>query len=1017
MKRLLYLFIALFAAAAVIQAAETPISKGKDFWFSFPPNYHNSYSSDDSLYVFITSVVPTTGNIQVRNINGTVSNHPFTITDPLKMFTFSVNYFYYELRGFNIANGDTYTNQGETVAKQYFHITSNDDVTVYALSSASMTSDAMLVLPTKVLGKDYLVMSFSSDGRGSSEISFTPSQFHIVATENNTTVDISPSAATYIYGVIPQQVILNQGDSYLVQALVNTTNSFLDLTGSSVRSDKPIVVFGSQQRATVPKITNAGLNPSRDILLEQIPSLNFWGVNAFLIPFSASSYEENRYKDMFRILSANDDTKIYINGALKTTLDKGKFYEDSLVIAATVTSDKPILVAQFRRTSGYGSSIEGIGDPFMLIVPPVEQYLKNCRVINAQKYDFLGGLFTEQYITIVAKTSALATTLLDRTAIPDSCFTSIPNSLYSYANIDVADGVHDIESSDPMQVYVYGYGTANSYGYLGGMNFDPKDFNAPDIEYSINCYELTGSVTEKRNFDSGLETVYLKGTSSENVVVDIDPIVNSDSIRFNAQLIDQYKDGKFTIYAKDSAGFVSEKEIIIPGYTIRVVGPDPLIIVKTLRYTLNGGSTINGKIALENIGSAQQKIVSINHINSNFSYDYNVPKTIDAAGTDSIKFVFTNPDGQTIYVDTVYIVTECGRYMACIIIVEVKQATDCISLFFDYPKFDPLDNLALVDDAQYDSEYILLTASKANQRAAVWYKNPVALDSGFVAFFTFSLRYGVSNGLSDGSEPGADGVAFVITGNSPDIGFNGAGIGYDGIVNSLAVEFDTFKNDSTQIHNYYDPNGNHVAVQCNGVDSNTSKHILGVNLGINTDIITMRADGTKYNAKIEYLSSQKRLSVYLDTTSKFEKAALVLEQFDLPRLLNLIDGKEAFVAITSSTGYCYENQRLESWKMCRKYVPVNDVEDNAGNESGYVKVYPNPVSIDGFVEIKTVKNAIIDVSLNDQTGNKVMNLTSGFCPADVYKIPFNTSKLAQGSYFLIVNIDGKSEVYPVVVVK
>ncbi|NYC32247.1 hypothetical protein B0H42_004878 [Clostridium saccharobutylicum] len=42
--------------------------------------------------------------------------------------------------------------------------------------------------------------------------------------------------------------------------------------------------------------------------------------------------------------------------------------------------------------------------------------------------------------------------------------------------------------------------------------------------------------------------------------------------------------------------------------------------------------------------------------------------------------------------------------------------------------------------------------------------------------------------------PGADGIVFVINNNTNGLGTEGAGIGYQGITNSIGIEFDTYDN-------------------------------------------------------------------------------------------------------------------------------------------------------------------------------------------------------------------------------
>lgn len=122
------------------------------------------------------------------------------------------------------------------------------------------------------------------------------------------------------------------------------------------------------------------------------------------------------------------------------------------------------------------------------------------------------------------------------------------------------------------------------------------------------------------------------------------------------------------------------------------------------------------------------------------------------------------------------------------------------------------------------------------ETASAWFKIPnvgnpnlgqQVVNSGFTTYFKFQIH---NAGIC--CTPG-DGFAFVIqTASSAALGGGFGGIGYAGISNSLAVEFDTFQN-----LNLSDPNANHVAVQSCGTGANSAAHIVGnclVGSGINS---------------------------------------------------------------------------------------------------------------------------------------------------------------------------------------
>ena len=518
LSKRIYLFALLFLLVFAKQANSQEIyfdSKGTDFWLTFLPNYHNyKYSGDpslkygDSLYIFITSDEPTSGKITYtdQSLNTRVQN--FTITNPNVIYIFKVSYFFYELLGFNDSSNSFERNQNEVVAKQSFHIESEKEITVYAHSQAVMTSDAFLVLPTDVLGNDYFALTYNSDGStdfNNVSLSSTPSQFAVVATEDETEVQITPSAPTYSNNLNPQNVRLSKGDVYLVQAKITSNNLNGDLTGSQIKSNKPIAVFAGQQRATVPiKVFNE--NASRDFLVSQIPPVKTWGKNAFLVPYFQEPNTTTRGDDLYRILAAYENTEVFINDVKIGELDRGGFFQGELTEPAKVTSNNPILVAQFKKTAGDGGN-QNLSDPFMMMIPPVEQFMKSYRFINIQAWEEGNIVYRNQYLTLISPNTSTNNITLDGTNINTSVFRPIPSSNYSYANIKVSDGIHNISAKEEVGIYIYGYGYANSYGYVGGMSFLPMDFTPPEIAYKINCFELEGFVYDSTFNDTGIKEI------------------------------------------------------------------------------------------------------------------------------------------------------------------------------------------------------------------------------------------------------------------------------------------------------------------------------------------------------------------------------------------------------------------------------------------------------------------------------------------------------------------------------
>ncbi|MBM2816493.1 MAG: Por secretion system C-terminal sorting protein [Ignavibacteria bacterium] len=237
---------------------------------------------------------------------------------------------------------------------------------------------------------------------------------------------------------------------------------------------------------------------------------------------------------------------------------------------------------------------------------------------------------------------------------------------------------------------------------------------------------------------------------------------------------------------------------------------------------------------------------------------------------------------------------------------------------------DSTDKLKFVSKANQAGKAIRLTEATAMTQSAMWYGNLVNAGKGFETVFSFRMSQGF-NATDDGSSPGAEGIAFVIQNSSlTALGFPAGNMGFAGISNSVAIEFDTYNN-KTDMN---DPDGNHVAVFCNGTNGNYAFHNSQFCLGTSSNIPQMRADNTLYYAKIDYNMEPGKLRVWLDNTGKFDGSpALTIDKFDLAKAINLDNGR-AYIGFTSATGDSYQIHEIQSWKYCSSNYYITGVPEN-----------------------------------------------------------------------------------------
>jgi hypothetical protein len=705
MSKLCIRVIQLFAILSIgisSSAQEFPDSKGRDFWMSFMPNWHNNENElaadpamqrEHQLYVYIGAERPTKGRVTWRRNDGSTLVDTFQITDVRNIVRLSKFYQNIELRGITPSGTGNlnYTNsQNETVALQSVHVEAEDDVTVYALNQATLTSEAFMVLPTDALSDDYMVVAYNSDVRMSGNVpgpNTTPSQFVVVASEDSTIVDITPSVGTVKNRTRETVSIrLDQGESYLVQA--DPRMGFLtDLTGSIVRASKPVAVFGGQQRAIVPiaQVDNLG---SRDCLIEQMTPIRTWGKSAYITPFARSSNEVNIGTDLYRVVAAFDSTEVFVDGNLAQMLMRGQYMERPLVQAHVITTSNPTSTVQYKKTAGIGggTDITRRGDPAMMLVPPAEQFMNQYRFISIQAYifDFVGGriqpvdsVYLEQWLNVVIPTVSLGSLVLDGVPIDQTKFLPIGNSAYSWAKLPMRDGVHEIKADTNFGIYVYGYGDANSYGYIGGMSFRPLDVYPPKLIGKVRCYEFDGVMTDSVLGDSRLQTYSVVSTPEMNTTYTVGSFTPPQpTLPIRISLKNRFLDGSAIVEIKDFVEQKSQFTIDIPGFTVApVTHRDDTSKVQTRNYVVPIGRVKCDSVEIENYGKYPQTITNVQMPGTMNLGLPQVPFTLQPGERVKIQFCHTGTE-QKIFEGPIRISDSCSERNVLNLIVEERLDRD-----------------------------------------------------------------------------------------------------------------------------------------------------------------------------------------------------------------------------------------------------------------------------------------------------------------------------------------------------
>ncbi len=409
------------------------------------------------MVVYITSDVNTTGVMEVGG-----ASIPFQVTaNAITNVTVPQSAY--------IGNVET------TISNKGIHITSLLPIVVYAHIYDQAVSGATLVLPTNTLGKDYYSLNYEQISNSPNSHSF----FFVVATEDNTEIEITPSVNTQgglKAGQASVPIKLNKGDIYQVfgiqTSILGSTTKGGDLTGTRIRSIstnsepcKKIAVFSGSGKMAIGCLNAAGLAGSADNLFQQVYPTASWGKTFITVPSKDRNY------DVYRIFKSDPTAIVTLNGTVipSASFINNFYYQFEGQTVNHIESDKAIQVVLYAVTQGKSincTNVPGdVGDPEMIFLNPLEQTLSQITMYSTQLH-----MIVKHFINIVIPTTAASSFKLDG-ALQASLFKPVTGKPeYSYAQIPVSAGTHNLLADAGFNAIAYGFGNAESYGYAAGAN-------------------------------------------------------------------------------------------------------------------------------------------------------------------------------------------------------------------------------------------------------------------------------------------------------------------------------------------------------------------------------------------------------------------------------------------------------------------------------------------------------------------------------------------------------------------
>ena len=496
-----FLLLTLFSTNAFSQGQ--PTTQGKEFWVSFGRN----------------AVSPGVVTVQVRLVATTTSNVTFSFTENSsynKTFTViagqALTYEFTE-QEMALIYHDVITTQK---TNKSLRVTSDADITVYAINVRSASTDATIVLPVNNYGTSYFALSYRATSYGDG--------YTIIANEDGTVISEDGSVVE----------TLSRGQVYSFYGGNN-----IDLTGRNLTSNKPFAMFTTNAGTQVPYNV-----PAADCLFQQLIPVQSWG-NTFLVPVTSSSYY-GRDRDRVRIIASQDGTTITrVGGTVKTDisgspnvvtslaspLNAGQFVELEISLAESgcfIQTNKPVAVASYlvgTHNFGYTS----IGDPAMAWIPPIEQNVTSSAIAPFFAVGSSVLRNDSHYALIVTPTATKGNTRVrigsgSLQPLSNGSWTDNAASGYSFYSMNFPstnNNTYHFENSAGFTILGYGFGNAESYYYLAAAStrkldaaFYVNDVHFQDVDgYSFcdNSYTIRAEVQFPMSASAGRIKWFIDG--------------------------------------------------------------------------------------------------------------------------------------------------------------------------------------------------------------------------------------------------------------------------------------------------------------------------------------------------------------------------------------------------------------------------------------------------------------------------------------------------------------------------
>ncbi|XP_038671270.1 uncharacterized protein LOC119975556 [Scyliorhinus canicula] len=240
---------------------------------------------------------------------------------------------------------------GNQTGKQTITVTSNENISLIALSGKSKAYNTFFTLPFTSLGTGYYIITYGMEDL------YNIKQFTIANSNEHVLITIIVSGS-----LIFNAVQFMEGQSFSFAMGPNEVVHFQsdkDLTGTKITSTKPVAVFSGGQCRTVTRGNCSNLS-------ETVHPVDKWSDLFVVFPIMKKTK-----RDIITIVSSGNDNNVNIRseeGNWQVLLQDGAHVNITVNGGMIINSTKPIMII-YLCTGGNNSMVSTF-DPFMMTVIP-----------------------------------------------------------------------------------------------------------------------------------------------------------------------------------------------------------------------------------------------------------------------------------------------------------------------------------------------------------------------------------------------------------------------------------------------------------------------------------------------------------------------------------------------------------------------------------------------------------------------------------------------------------------------